>query len=160
MRSVLANGARGLVAGAAGTTALNAATYLDMTLRARPASSTPQEAVRSLADKAGIDIPGDDGAADNRGSGLGGLLGVAAGMAAGLPVAAVQGALGRRSSVGLLSVTATVAGLVAGNAPMTLLGVTDPRRWSAADWLSDLLPHMAYGVATAIVLEMLTGDAR
>jgi len=26
--------------------------------------------------------------------------------------------------------------------------VTDPRTWSAADWISDLLPHLAYGVVT------------
>jgi hypothetical protein len=37
---------RGVAAGAAGTTALNAVTYLDMVLRGRGASSTPEESVR------------------------------------------------------------------------------------------------------------------
>lgn len=42
---------RAIVAGAAGTTALNAVTYLDMALWARPAISTPQESVQRLADR-------------------------------------------------------------------------------------------------------------
>src|SRR4051794_1955049 len=33
---------RGIIAGAVGTTALNATTYADMVLRARPASTTPE----------------------------------------------------------------------------------------------------------------------
>jgi hypothetical protein len=35
----------GLAAGTAGVTALNAITYLDMALRARPASGSPSQAV-------------------------------------------------------------------------------------------------------------------
>ena len=52
-------------------------------------------------------------------------------------------------------VAATTVAMLAGNAPMTLLGVTDPRRWTAGDWLADLVPHAAYGVVTASVLEGL-----
>jgi hypothetical protein len=48
---------RGAAAGAVGTTALNTATYLDMVLRARPASSTPQDTVEKLSDKAGVEVP-------------------------------------------------------------------------------------------------------
>ena len=44
----------GLAAGAAGTTALNAITYLDMAARRRPGSSTPEESVRRLADAVGL----------------------------------------------------------------------------------------------------------
>ena len=40
---------RGALAGAAGTTALNAVTYLDIAVRARPASETPQRAVKAVA---------------------------------------------------------------------------------------------------------------
>ena len=36
---------RGAAAGAAGTTALNVVTYLDMAVRGRPASSTPERTV-------------------------------------------------------------------------------------------------------------------
>jgi len=38
---------------------------------------------------------------------------------------------------------------------MAALGVTDPRRWDAADWLSDLVPHLAYGFAAAFVYRAL-----
>ena len=36
---------RGAAAGAAGTTALNVVTYLDMAIRGRPASDTPERSV-------------------------------------------------------------------------------------------------------------------
>ena len=45
----------GAVAGAAGTTALNAATFVDMAARARPASDLPQQAVDVLA-SLGLDV--------------------------------------------------------------------------------------------------------
>jgi hypothetical protein len=44
---------RGAAAGAAGTTALNAATYLDMAMRGRSTSSAPQDLVKAAADRAG-----------------------------------------------------------------------------------------------------------
>jgi hypothetical protein len=44
--------------------------------------------------------------------------------------------------------------LVAGNGPMTVLGVTDPRTWSASDWMSDLVPHAVYGVVAAALLRL------
>src|SRR5690349_11542744 len=70
---------RGAAAGAAGTTALNAVTYLDMTIRARAASSTPEASVEKLSDKLGIGIPGEGKERDNRVQGLGPLLGIATG---------------------------------------------------------------------------------
>ncbi len=45
MRNLLA----GVAAGAAGTTALNAVTYLDMATRARPAGSTPDDTATATA---------------------------------------------------------------------------------------------------------------
>jgi hypothetical protein len=54
-RSMLA----GAAAGAAGTTALNAVTYLDMAIRGRPASSVPDQAVRTIGGKLGVEVPGD-----------------------------------------------------------------------------------------------------
>ena len=38
-----------------------------------------------------------------------------------------------------------------------VLGVTDPRTWAAADWISDAVPHLAYGVVTDWVLRQM-GD--
>ena len=48
----------GAAAGAAGTTALNFLTYVDMAVRGRPASSTPEKTVR--------DAVGQDGDFDPR----------------------------------------------------------------------------------------------
>ena len=62
---------RGAAAGAAGTTALNAVTYLDMAGRGRGASSTPELTVEKLAEKAHVAIPGDEETRQNRVQGLG-----------------------------------------------------------------------------------------
>jgi hypothetical protein len=51
-------------------------------------------------------------------------------------------------------VTSTLV-LVAGNGPMTALGITDPRTWDTDAWLSDLVPHLAYAVAATYVLRGL-----
>lgn len=149
-RGVLA----GVAAGAAGTTALNAVTYLDMLTRARPSSTTPEQTVDSLAQMVHLPIPGAGDARANRVSALGALLGLLAGTGTGALLGLAYGWAGRRREpFGLLA--AFAGGLFAGNAPMTALGVTDPRSWSGADWLSDVLPHLAYAGATAAVLDAL-----
>ena len=38
---------------------------------------------------------------------------------------------------------------------MTALKVTDPRTWSAVDWLSDVVPHLVYGLVTYATLSAL-----
>jgi hypothetical protein len=43
---------------------------------------------------------------------------------------------------------------------MVAMGVTDPRSWPVSSWLSDLLPHLAYGFATAAVFELTCHDRR
>jgi hypothetical protein len=45
--------------------------------------------------------------------------------------------------------------MIGSNGPMTALGVTDPRTWPASFWLADVVPHLGYGVVTAVVLEQL-----
>ena len=81
---------RGAVAGAAGTTALHAVTYLDMALRGRGASSTPEDSVEKLSQKAHLPIPGDEETHHNRVAGLGPLLGIAAGVGTGAALGAVR----------------------------------------------------------------------
>jgi hypothetical protein len=142
---------RGLVAGAAGTAALNIVTYLDMAVRGRPASTTPEESVQRLADLAGIDL-GEGKQAENRKAGLGPLLGYATGLGAGVCYALLV----RRRVPRPVGVAALTALAMAGsNVPMALLGLTDPRRWTAAEWAADLVPHLAYGVVTATVDDRL-----
>jgi hypothetical protein len=146
---------RGVAAGAAGTTALNATTYLDMVLRGRPSSSTPQESVEALADKAGLGIPGDGEKRDNRLSGLGPMLGILAGTGTGALLGAARAA-GWRAGPIPTTVAATAIAFAAGNLPMAALGISDPRSWSVADWVSDAIPHLAYGATAAVVLLGLT----
>jgi hypothetical protein len=144
----------GAAAGAAGTTALNAVTYLDMAVRGRPASHTPENTVNKLASVAHASIPGDGDARDNRVAGLGPLTGLAAGVGVGA-LLGLAGSAGWRPGMVVSTVGTTVGALVASNGPMTLLGVTDPRTWSVIDWVSDLVPHVAYGAVTAAVLREL-----
>jgi hypothetical protein len=37
--------------------------------------------------------------------------------------------------------------------PATALKVTDPSSWGFSAWLSDIAPHLAYGVTTARVFD-------
>lgn len=147
----------GAAAGAAGTTALNVVTYLDMVARARPSSSTPEDTVEALAATFGLTIPGDGDQRANRVAGLGPIMGLAAGIGVGAVLGASRG-MGVRAGPVLGGLLATVGALVGGNGPMVALGVSDPRTWGATDWVADLVPHLAYGVVTAAVLHGLDHD--
>jgi hypothetical protein len=146
MSRLLRGALLGAAAGAAGTTALNAVAYLDMAVRGRPASRTPETTVERLAEVAHLPVPDE-----NRLAGLGGLSGLIAGTGTGAILGVAQAA-GLR--VGTITATAVV--LLAGNGPMTVLGVSDPRTWSAVDWVSDVVPHLAYGAVTVAVLDAMT----
>lgn len=144
----------GAAAGAAGTTALNAATYLDMAVRGRPSSSTPEQTVEALAETAHVPIPGEGDTRENRLAGLGPLTGILSGVASGV-VLGLARAAGWRPDPVVGGLAATALAMVGGNGPMTVLGVTDPRTWPASSWIADVVPHLAYGLTTAVVLEEL-----
>jgi hypothetical protein len=144
----------GVAGGAAGTTALNATTYLDMALRGRPSSSTPEDSVEKLADRAGLEIPGDEETRANRLSGLGPLAGVATGITVGAAFGLLR-ALGFRPSPLVAGVAVGATAMAATDGSMAALGVSDPTTWSAADWISDVVPHLVYGLVTAAVIEGL-----
>jgi hypothetical protein len=141
---------RGAAAGAAGTTALNVVTYLDMAVRGRPASSTPQTTVERLAQTAHLTVPGEGAKRASRVEGLGALTGLVAGIGVG-GLFGLARASGFRA--GTLLTTLTV--LVSTNGPMTVLGVTDPRTWSAVDWVSDVVPHLAYAAVVTRTMDAL-----
>jgi hypothetical protein len=63
----------------------------------------------------------------------------------------------------LEGVPAPVRGVLVGLAanlattgPMAAAGVTEVREWTTDSWVSDLVPHIAYGLATAAVADALT----
>lgn len=145
---------KGAAAGAAGTTALNASTYLDMTVRARPTSSTPEDTVEQLAEVTHLRIPGQGEARDNRVAGLGPLSGITTGVGVGALLGLTR-ALHWRPPLVVGAAAATLLALVGANGPMTALGITDPRTWSLESWITDVVPHLAYGIVTAATLDGL-----
>jgi len=121
---------RGLIAGAAGTTALSAATHLDAALRGRgDAREAPRTALGALA---GI------------GNGLGG--GVLASLARGAGIR-LPGPVG--------AVVTGAASLAAADLPARGPGVGEPPGWTAAD----VLPHLAYGATVQAVVSALPTPA-
>jgi hypothetical protein len=148
---MLTNLMRGALAGLAGTTALNAATYADMIWRGRPASSTPEQAVEELAKRTGRAIPGSSEQRPNRIQALGALAGIATGAAVGAAAGQLHGltrGLGPVLGPALLGGGA----MAATDFGMYRLGVTDPSTWDRNSWLSDAVPHLAYGVVTWALL--------
>ena len=144
----------GAAAGAAGTAALNAATYADMALRGRASSDTPEQTVEAIADRLPVSVPGDDQTRRNRVAGLGSLSGIVTGVGIG----AVFGMLHRAGLRPLVPAGAVMVGLAtmaSTNISMAALKITDPRTWSAADWLSDVIPHLVYGAVTYATLDAL-----
>ena len=145
---------RGAAAGAAGTTALNAVGYLDMVYRARAASHTPEATIEALSHAVGVEVPGEGADKENRTAALGALTGIAAGVGMGALLGLARSA-GWRPSTAVTYSAAAIGALIGTNAPMTVLKVTDPRTWSRTDWISDIVPHLAYAAVTAAVVERL-----
>jgi uncharacterized membrane protein len=137
---------RGLIAGAAGVTALNWVTYLDMAVRGRPESETPAKLVETVLER--LDLPVPD---ETRLSALGALAGIKVGLLVGVGAAITRKA-GVRLPAPLAVTVVGAAAMAASDVPIALLDISDPREWTAVDWLSDALPHLAYGLATHSVL--------
>ena len=141
----------GIAAGAVGTVALNASAYADMALRGRPSSSVPAEVAGKLAEKAGIELSSDE-TDQNRKSGLGALSGYVVGLGVATAYGLVRPHLGdvSKTRAGIVLGLAAMAG---SDVPATALGVTDPIAWGLGGWVSDIVPHLAYGLVTAIAYD-------
>jgi hypothetical protein len=135
---------QGAAAGAAGATALNAATYLDMVLRARPSSSSPEQIVEELSRRTGVEIPGSAEDRPNRLQGLGALSGLAVAVLVGVLAGELRFAVLRLGPV-LGTVLLGGTAMAATDVSMARLGVSDPSGWDAASWASDAVPHLAFG---------------
>jgi hypothetical protein len=146
--------AAGVVAGAVGTLALDVVSYCDMLVRGRAASELPARAVAQLARKLGFDLgEASPDEARNRAGALGALLGCGTG----LGVGAAYGVLARGRRAGSLTGLAMGAvAMIVANAPMVAQGLTDPRTWGVAGWVSDIVPHVAYGWATVGTYRLVT----
>ncbi|MBE1536409.1 hypothetical protein [Actinomadura algeriensis] len=142
---------RGVAAGAAGTTALNATTQADMAVRARPASRVPDAVMSELADRTGTTVAGGDGERGDRLEGAGALGGTLTGLAVGGLAGALR-ATGVRLPAAIGGPLLGAAAMAAADLPAARLAITDPRHWTPADWASDAIPHLAYGVAAHATL--------
>jgi hypothetical protein len=151
--------AKGIAAGAVGTVALNTATYLDMLIRGRSPSDQPAKLVGSVADDLGVTPLGSRNGSEeaaNRRSALGSL----SGHLVGIGVGAILGVLRptrERAPFAAEAVAAGLAAMAAADVPLAVARVSNPREWTVSQWASDLVPHLAYGAATAFVLDRLAG---
>ena len=111
-----------------------------------------------LAERADVDLSGgssDEETVQNRKSALGALSGFAVGLGVGTAYALARPLLGDVSILraGVFLGLAAIAG---SDVPATTLGVTDPSEWSLDSWVSDTVPHLAYGLTVALAYDFLT----
>ncbi len=139
----------GIVAGAAGTAMLNAATYADMAIRARPPSKVPKRVVKEFARWTGAQrVPPE------RVQGLSMLLGYADGFASGVLFGVLRPRMrGVPFFIAGLGLAAFTMLLSEGTA--TAMGKTNPRKWGLSGWLADLVPRTLYGCVTCLVYDAL-----
>jgi hypothetical protein len=121
--------------------------YLDMLVRGRAASDQPQQLGDRISERMEVgqaDTPADR----SRRQALGNLVGYVDGLL--LPTAlALVGA--RSWSFGAHTAALAIGAMIGSSALPVALGITDPRRWTLDDWLTDLWPHIGYGVGAALV---------
>ena len=153
----------GAAAGAVGTVALAITTYFDMAIRGRPSSDVPARTAVRLASAVGADLepagqavsPEAEQQAQSRQSGVGALMGYAAGLGVGAAYGAIRPYLGD-APVPLSGVALAAAAMAAGDLPPILAQATNPREWGTSGWVADIVPHLAYGLFTALAYEAFT----
>ena len=142
--------AYGLAAGAAGTAVLNATTYADMAIRARPPSKVPQRVVKEFARWGGVRrLP------RGRTQGLSMLLGYADGFGTGVLFSVVRP---RMRTVPWFIAGAGLAAftMLLSEGSATAMGKTDPRTWGVSGWITDFVPRILYGCVTCLVFDALS----
>ena len=151
---------QGLLAGAAGTLALDVYTYADMLATARASSSLPATTVAKIAERLDVRaLASDDGdAPKNRRTGAGALLGYGVGLGAGVGYAFIRPLFRGWLPWPIAGVLLGAATLVASEGPSTALGATDWSQWTAAEWMADIIPRTLYGLTVAFVVERLSDE--
>jgi hypothetical protein len=115
-----------------------------------------------LADQLGV-VPlastAEGERADNRRQAAGALLGYTTGVGIGVLYGMLRGGPHERVSP-VVGAAVGLSAMAASDVPIALTGVSDPATWSATDWLSDIIPHLVYGVVTVAVFDALQGTSR
>jgi hypothetical protein len=146
----------GAAAGAVGTVALDVTSYADMLVRGRAPSQMPAQLADKLAKAVGISLAndGDERKAENRKAALGALLGYGVGVGVGAGYGVVR-ALAEDVPLPVASGGLGAAAMAMADVPLVALGLTNPTDWGLGGWLADIIPHLAYGTATAVTYEAL-----
>ena len=150
---------KGAIAGAVGTIALDAATAFDMLLRGRAPSSLPEKTVRAVLQRVPqtpASLTGQTETSTHRRNGLGTLAGYSIGISLGAAYGMLP--LSSRAPSIIAGIVLGAAALAASDIPSVRLGVTDPSDWSPSEWLSDVIPHLGYGLFTAMAFETLASN--
>ena len=132
-----------------------------MAIRGRPSSSVPAKMAGALAAKAGLPLStggegSDDEKVQNRQSGLGALFGYMTGLGVGTAYGLLRPYRGDVPTP-VAGVGVGLAAMAASDIPIVALGVSDPATWGVSGWAADVVPHLAYGLVTAIPYDAFTG---
>jgi hypothetical protein len=152
----------GSVAGAAGTAALNVATYADMAVaRPSPRATRRPALVQDRRDlgrnRGALGRRSDRGEPPQRGR-RAARLRERARARRGLRGHPAPGCA-RGSRVPLAGLVIGAAAMAMSDVPATRAGITDPRTWGTAGWLADIVPHALFGLdARRHVRERSTQD--
>jgi uncharacterized membrane protein len=125
MKSLVSGLLRGAAAGAAGTSASAAAGYIDGHLDRTGRARRPS------------------------------VMGLVTGAATGVGIGALAGVLratGVRPPGVVSGPLLGIAAAAAHGGPPAVLRILDPRRWSAAGWAAEAMPHLVYGFTTHATL--------
>jgi hypothetical protein len=155
MKKFLGFIALGMLAGAFGTFILNAVTYLDMLIRGRQPSSVPSNIAGKLAESADVESIAEHNQSEEasaRRSATGALMGYATGLSAGLAYGVLR-SIGRPAPSPVAGIGVGLAAMAGSDVPATLTKVTNPAKWDRSAWLSDIVPHLAFGLATVSAFE-------
>ena len=148
-----------MVAGAAGTFALDVCSYLDIAVRGRPPSDVPEKVAKRFVDEAGIDLGDDKDVAKNRLSGIGALMGYATGISGGIAYVLARRRFPETSTT-LLGLGLGFGVMAFTDTSSTVAGATDPRTWGLSGWVADAFFHAVYGVVTASTFDSWSRSQR
>ncbi|MGE5334866.1 MAG: hypothetical protein ACM3N4_09230 [Nitrososphaerota archaeon] len=154
---------RGTIAGAAGTAALNIATYMDIAVRGRSSSEVPAKVAGALTQSVGIPLEaeahGQNQASDDerqqaqhRLSGIGALMGYVTGLGIGALYGLARPFV-RRVPLPLAGLALGAAAMAGSDLPATITHASNPKTWSASGWAADIIPHAIYGLVTVAAYE-------
>ena len=144
----------GMIAGAAGSTALNAFSYTKQAFNGQPSSATPDQAAQAVIQSVGGEVPGTPAKKAARLEGLGPLSGLGVGLGIGA-LAGMLRAAGIKIPMPAAPVVLGLGAMAVSDGVMTAVGITEPRTWTPSSVLQDALPHVVYGAVTVLALHRM-----